>query len=689
MALLGAVVEPVSLSRMYLSSSQIPFSHNDVLFDSYARGATPHHRVRSVRPASLKVAPMFHAARDASGGTDSATSTVVIDLTEPESCDIIGVDVSVDVEDLLDHDDDDNTAEIIVLDEDDEDGHEVIPQFRDSQIKQSAVLTKGEIESSTNPRVALPFMLARESTAREQSCPTRDANQPGVSRNGKEIQRTTTRADESTLKRPALEMVHDPVQSRIQPNDVDLEASFSTANYQRPIQSRQPKENGTTPFDRRDASRPNTGVATDKPIPPVFASHDPPSWLTNLVKAELLTTESSATKAGKVAGNPSAVVNKPKSRHVGPSDSARAPAPLLVGVNASFDHDLPRKQPTVKAEICAAESSEQAIPNRVEVAPVGKRPDPELLVSLSASIQQQGNEASCPLAPPTIAATAAACPVSRGDVNGSTKMARRIQLPDQSLANETALSVARQTEDWGSPTIGAAGQTPAVTAPTVNKPATDNIRMQEERPSETALAAAAVPVVKAEIPFAAPVGGCNFIVIDDSSDDENYCERPRIVKKRGRPPSSTTKRKCASAGSKATNKRYRQGSYSPWSGWNIHFSEHEALHLQERMLKEAATRMAQQSRIHNPTACETRPGRIGIPAIAKPLLDVATLYPEHWQWKEPYACLGLPLDSPFSAVKAQYRRLARIYHPDKSKHSNAAARFHGIARAYQKLCCNE
>jgi DnaJ domain len=587
---------------------------------------------------------MFHAARDASGGKDSATSAVVIDLTEPESCDIIGVDVSVDVEDLLDHDDE-NTAEIIVLDDDDDDERE----DRDLQLEQSVVPTKGEIK--TGPRGPLPCAQLHNA------------------RNKATINGSNVMARESTAREPALEMVHDPVQSRIQ--------------------------QAATLF-RRDASRPSK--CSLKQIPP--ASLDPPSWLMTLVKAELLTTEPRATSAGEKAGNPLVEVNKPKSRHVGPSGSARAPEPPLFDVNT---YGLTRKQPAVKDEICCAESSEQAIPSSVEVAPIGKRPNPGLRVSLSASIQPQRNKASCPLAPPTTAATGAVYPVSRGDIIATAKMACRKQLLDRGLANETALSVARQTEDRSSPTT-VAGQTPAEAAPPGNKPATDNIRMHEERPSETALAAAAVatakqlvsaneshesvPVVKAEVPFTASFGGCNFIVIDDSSDDENYLERPRIVKKRGRPTSSTSKRKYAS-GSKTTKKRCRQGSYSPWRGWNIHFSEIEALHLQERMLEEAAARMAQQSRIQNASARETRPRRIGIPAIAKPLLDVAALYPEHWQWKEPYACLGLPLDSPFSSVKAQYRRLARIYHPDKSKHSNAAARFHGIARAYRKLCCDE
>jgi hypothetical protein len=68
----------------------------------------------------------------------------------------------------------------------------------------------------------------------------------------------------------------------------------------------------------------------------------------------------------------------------------------------------------------------------------------------------------------------------------------------------------------------------------------------------------------------------------------------------------------------------------------------------------------------------------------------------HWQYtvplrsgresEEPYGVLGLPLNAPREQVKAAYRRLALVTHPDRNPGDNAAAdRFRLIQGAYERV----
>jgi len=55
------------------------------------------------------------------------------------------------------------------------------------------------------------------------------------------------------------------------------------------------------------------------------------------------------------------------------------------------------------------------------------------------------------------------------------------------------------------------------------------------------------------------------------------------------------------------------------------------------------------------------------------------------KYKDYYATLGLAKDASAEDIKSAYRRLARKYHPDVSKESNAEAKFKEMGEAYETL----
>jgi len=57
----------------------------------------------------------------------------------------------------------------------------------------------------------------------------------------------------------------------------------------------------------------------------------------------------------------------------------------------------------------------------------------------------------------------------------------------------------------------------------------------------------------------------------------------------------------------------------------------------------------------------------------------------HWTSSDPFQCLKLPTRAPAAQVKAQYRRLCLLYHPDKSAHPQATEAFIAITTAYRML----
>jgi DnaJ-domain-containing protein 1 len=198
-------------------------------------------------------------------------------------------------------------------------------------------------------------------------------------------------------------------------------------------------------------------------------------------------------------------------------------------------------------------------------------------------------------------------------------------------------------------------------------------------------------------------GGCNFIVIDDDSSEGDESNKPvdqdvagagkatvqqvtqdNSKKQKVYPRGNITwsERKPAAAAAAAARKVYKHSSENMFCrerDYNFHISQETAFEIQERMFREAAERVARLQ-----ATIQVTPNHQSETIVA-PMFDVADRHPDHWRWKEPYACLGLPRHSSLTLVKSQYRRLAKLYHPDKSKHTNATDRFHGIAKAYRKL----
>ncbi len=65
--------------------------------------------------------------------------------------------------------------------------------------------------------------------------------------------------------------------------------------------------------------------------------------------------------------------------------------------------------------------------------------------------------------------------------------------------------------------------------------------------------------------------------------------------------------------------------------------------------------------------------------------DVSKLPSHHWKAKNLWFRLGLPPNTGYEFVKKNYRKLCLLYHPDKSKCSNANDRFQAIKEAYESI----
>jgi DnaJ-domain-containing protein 1 len=192
-------------------------------------------------------------------------------------------------------------------------------------------------------------------------------------------------------------------------------------------------------------------------------------------------------------------------------------------------------------------------------------------------------------------------------------------------------------------------------------------------------------------------GGCNFVVIDDDSSEDEV-EFEMSVNEQRNNLGMPTNKKAAQSTVQPHKGVLREQSYlyqkkpfikklCPQNENSFHrdrdydftISQEDAFKMQERMLRDSAARVAL---LHLADQVKSSPLS---EAIVAPIFDIAKRHPDHWRWKEPYACLGLPRNASMTLVKSQYRRLAKLYHPDKSKHADAANRFHGIAMAYRKL----
>jgi DnaJ domain len=163
--------------------------------------------------------------------------------------------------------------------------------------------------------------------------------------------------------------------------------------------------------------------------------------------------------------------------------------------------------------------------------------------------------------------------------------------------------------------------------------------------------------------------GSRFVLVDSDND-----EGPPKAKRVNFPPESS-KRINPSLDAKPKAKPQPSGEY------NFSLTEEAAKEMQERLFREAASKMRAQPPVRVTSApCEAMPLE-----ITAPIFDIVDRFPDHWTWKDPYAVLGLPSNSSLILVKSQFRRLARRYHPDKSLDAKTSAKFHSISTVYHKL----
>ena len=178
---------------------------------------------------------------------------------------------------------------------------------------------------------------------------------------------------------------------------------------------------------------------------------------------------------------------------------------------------------------------------------------------------------------------------------------------------------------------------------------------------------------------------------------------PNMQKKIG-PSSSTRKESWEWRGNDPTTERryifhqsnnHRTTSQRPryfWEGpktsefqknFGFTVSEEDVLKDQEKLFKESAARMRCQayfqvvSHSEHKSPCGVR--------FNMPVFDIHKRYPNHWQYRNPYARLGLPNDAAMSLVKLQFRKLALVYHPDKSRSEGTANKFQAVTEAYKTL----
>ena len=127
---------------------------------------------------------------------------------------------------------------------------------------------------------------------------------------------------------------------------------------------------------------------------------------------------------------------------------------------------------------------------------------------------------------------------------------------------------------------------------------------------------------------------CNFVIIDDSSEDEEddpVCTENRWSKRWSNRSSTVKPPKRKQV---VKQKEYSHG-----------FSFEAAQAEQERLFQAAAARVRLMGLANaRPVRTTAAPG---LPVISTPIADIEKKYPHHWKWKDPYFRLGLPRVSNF------------------------------------------
>ena len=117
-------------------------------------------------------------------------------------------------------------------------------------------------------------------------------------------------------------------------------------------------------------------------------------------------------------------------------------------------------------------------------------------------------------------------------------------------------------------------------------------------------------------------------------------------------------------------------------GMNIEYARKE----QERLLQKAAHRVRNQPAFRvtngpirsNKVACSL--------TFATVVRDVHLQYPDHFKYRDFYSRLGLPRNANEATIKSQYKRLARLYHPDRNiGNPDTKHKFQAVTEAYNHV----
>jgi hypothetical protein len=123
------------------------------------------------------------------------------------------------------------------------------------------------------------------------------------------------------------------------------------------------------------------------------------------------------------------------------------------------------------------------------------------------------------------------------------------------------------------------------------------------------------------------------------------------------------------------------GGNSKLPGWFLFESQQDAEAEQERLLRASAARVRTQAkaRVISTSSHGT--------TFSKPVVDVHRHFPDHWQYVDLHARLGLPRNATDAMIKTHYRRLALVYHPDRNIASNTdtKSKFQAVTESYHLL----
>jgi DnaJ domain len=116
----------------------------------------------------------------------------------------------------------------------------------------------------------------------------------------------------------------------------------------------------------------------------------------------------------------------------------------------------------------------------------------------------------------------------------------------------------------------------------------------------------------------------------------------------------------------------------------------DALREQERLLQAAAARMrtsqARQARFHVTSGNSHTSAHALNRRFAIRVEEIHKKFPDHWRYTDLYSRLGLPHSADDAMIKAQYRKLALVYHPDRNLQSvDTKPKFQAVTEAYHAL----